>query len=78
MKSHEEPIEELKEGEKSQITETLKEKLNFDANENEIEYQIDQLLKFELGFGRVMKHIAKSKKPIIGHNMKFDLAFLFH
>ena len=46
--------------------------------EFEKEFQIEQLLNFELGFSRVMEAIAKSKKPIIGHNMKFDLAFLYH
>jgi hypothetical protein len=36
------------------------------------------LLKFEIGFAKVIKKISDSKKPIIGHNMKFDLAFIYH
>jgi len=43
-----------------------------------MEYQIEQLLKFELGFSRVMERIASSKKPVIGHNMIYDLMFMYH
>jgi hypothetical protein len=35
-------------------------------------------MKFELGFSRVIEMISKYKKPIIGHNMKFDIAFIYH
>jgi poly(A)-specific ribonuclease len=36
------------------------------------------LLDFELGFSRVIKLISESKKPVVGHNMKFDILFLYH
>ncbi len=40
-----------------------------DASESEIEFQVEQLLKFELGFSRIIEKISLSKKPIVGHNM---------
>jgi hypothetical protein len=42
------------------------------------ELEIEQLWKYELGFSQVIQHIAHSKKPVVGHNAKFDLAFLYH
>ena len=48
------------------------------TTKDEIEKQVENLLNFELGFSLVMEAISKSKKPVIGHNMKFDLAFLYH
>lgn len=45
---------------------------------DEIDRQVENLLNFELGFSQVMEAISKSKKPIIGHNMKFDIAFMYH
>lgn len=35
-------------------------------------------MKYELGFSSVIECIAKSGKPLVGHNMKFDLAYIFH
>jgi poly(A)-specific ribonuclease len=32
----------------------------------------------ELGFSRVIDLIVKSKTPIVGHNMIYDLAFMYH
>ena len=52
---------------------------NKDKNESEeIEIQINNLFRYELGFSRVMEQISKSKKPIIGHNMIYDVAFMYH
>ena len=40
--------------------------------------EAESLLSYEIGFSRVMKRISESKKPLVGHNMKFDLGFLYH
>lgn len=40
--------------------------------------EIEQLHSYEIGFSSVIKHMVESKKPIVGHNVKFDLAFIYH
>lgn len=42
------------------------------------EIEIDALWRYEVGFSQVMQHLANSKKPVVGHNVKFDLCFLYH
>lgn len=38
---------------------------------------IETMFQTELGFSRVIEVIMKSKKPIIGHNMMYDLGFIY-
>ena len=35
-------------------------------------------MKYEIGFSSIIECISKSGKPLVGHNMKFDLAYIFH
>ena len=43
-----------------------------------LDLQASQLLKYEIGFSKVIQKISESKKPFIGHNMKFDVEFFYH
>ena len=51
-----------------------------EINDNLTEEQqkkIDTKCKKELGFTRVIEILSSAKKPIIGHNMLFDVAFIY-
>ena len=39
--------------------------------------QVDEIFKKEVGFTRVIELLQNSRKPIIGHNMQFDAAFIY-
>jgi hypothetical protein len=39
---------------------------------------VDKDLKLEMGFTRVVEILIASKKPMVGHHMIFDLAYLFN
>jgi hypothetical protein len=38
---------------------------------------IDKMCNDELGFSRVIELLMQSKKPIVGHNMIYDIAFIY-
>ena len=39
--------------------------------------RIQDLCKYELGFSHVIEFLMKSKKPLVGHNMIYDIAFIY-
>lgn len=48
------------------------------SESEEVEEQIEKMMKEELGFSLVIQALAKANKPLIGHNAIFDLAFIYH
>lgn len=40
--------------------------------------EFEQLFSQELGFSRVVEQLILFKKPLVGHNMIYDVAFLYH
>lgn len=44
----------------------------------EIDDAISDMIDQEMGFTRVIEMIIDAKKPLIGHNMMFDLCFIYH
>ena len=48
---------------------------NPNDNEDEI---VAGMIKTELGFSHVIEALSKSKRPIVGHNAIYDLAFVYH
>jgi len=38
---------------------------------------IEKMCNDELGFSRVIELLMQSKKPIVGHNMIYDIAFIY-
>ena len=44
----------------------------------ELKLQAQQLFMQELGFSLIVSYLIESKKPLIGHNMIYDLGFLFN
>lgn len=41
------------------------------------ERDIKHLYNYELGFTKVIEALMKNKKPIIGHNMLYDIGFIY-
>jgi len=39
--------------------------------------QVEEIYKRELGFTRIIQLLQSSKKPLVGHNLFFDVAFLY-
>lgn len=50
--------------------------LNYKSNE-EVEMFLESSLTDELGFSNLIKVLIESKKPIIGHNMLYDMLFIY-
>lgn len=53
------------------------------AKVEEIERKVDKetlsaFMYHQVGFAHVMRHLIKAKKPIVGHNMIFDVAHIFN
>lgn len=46
--------------------------------EDQIDEDVENLLKFEIGFSQVIQRISDSKKIMVGHNLALDLGFVFH
>lgn len=67
--------EELKEEKtkKSPLPETIE----AEAQKGEIDIEIEKLLTEELGFTRIIELLMKFKGPMIGHNMIYDIAFIY-
>jgi poly(A)-specific ribonuclease len=36
------------------------------------------LYSYEFGFSKIIETIIESKKPIVGHNMMFDVGFIYN
>jgi hypothetical protein len=47
------------------------------SDEEDLDEEVDQLCRFELGFSMVIQQIILSKKPIVGHNMFLDMLFIY-
>ncbi|CDW79233.1 poly-specific ribonuclease parn-like domain-containing protein 1-like [Stylonychia lemnae] len=39
--------------------------------------EIQDITDFEIGFSKVIEELINSKKPLVGHNMLFDMMFLY-
>ncbi len=44
----------------------------------EIDDAISDMIDEELGFTRIIEFIIDAGKPLVGHNMMFDLCFIYH
>ena len=55
------------------------EKKNLDilSQKQQIEQEVEELYQSELGFTRIVELLINAKKPLIGHNMIYDVAFMF-
>lgn len=40
--------------------------------------EVDNLFKYEMGFSLVVQELIAAKKPIIGHNMMYDIIYLYN
>jgi predicted CopG family antitoxin len=40
--------------------------------------EIDYLYQVEMGFSEVIRELIAAKKPIIGHNMIYDIIYLYN
>jgi hypothetical protein len=49
-------------------------------NEPAYDYQqeIDELFNHEIGFSKIIEKIINSKKIVVGHNMLFDVCFIYN
>ena len=45
---------------------------------SEMRTEAQSLFMQELGFSLIVRYIMESKKPLIGHNMIYDMGFLFN
>lgn len=70
-------IRTISDSQTDEIKSAPSEKTKTDEQFNQ-DLDIEALWRYEVGFSQVMQHLAKSKKPVVGHNVKFDLCFLYH
>lgn len=50
-----------------------------DSNEKrQLDQEVEELFQSELGFSRIIELLIQSQKPIVGHNMIYDIAFVFN
>lgn len=40
--------------------------------------EFERLFNYEMGFSLVVEELIKAKKPIIGHNMIYDIVYLYN
>ena len=41
-----------------------------------VDVEIEQFLNYEMGFSLLMEELIKAKKPLVGHNVFFDLLYV--
>jgi len=46
--------------------------------EDKLKKLVDELFIKELGFALVVEELIQAKKPIIGHNMIYDVMYLYN
>jgi len=66
-------MEEANKEEKNQVFEAKQA-----PTEQDIEIQVENMLRYEIGFSAVVRRLSELRKPIVGHNMMMDLCFLYH
>ena len=71
-----EPHKDSKLGGKATV-ETVDEAMK-NSVEDDTDGQIEKMVSEELGFSQVIEALIKARKPIIGHNAIYDLAFIYH